>query len=146
MNKTLLVIFFGLNLYANDIHCQMVESELLVKVAFASAPKSSRSEKRGFFVADKKGIQLFNPLLYLSGGMMYAYQNVISPMLVGECQFQISCSEYAKRKLESQGVLAGVYYGAYRLNTCHPKAFDSKTPYLRNESTGKLITDERTKR
>lgn len=54
------------------------------------------------------------------------YQKIISPAihnLLGirnACRFEVSCSEYAKTKIEQKGVFKGGYYSLLRLIKCQP--------------------------
>ncbi len=54
------------------------------------------------------------------------YQKIISPILHQAlgiqqgCRFNISCSQYAKNKIEEEGLLKGLQLSFARLLTCQP--------------------------
>lgn len=61
-------------------------------------------------------------ILYLIG----LYQILISPLLKqitgGGCRFSISCSEYTKQSIQSQGIIKGMINGFLRFLHCQPFA------------------------
>ncbi len=60
----------------------------------------------------------WNPLSYVSTGLMFAYQRVISHQLQAECTYKISCSQYAKLSIERFGLVKGSLVGFYQLQSC----------------------------
>lgn len=48
------------------------------------------------------------------------YQFVFRPLLGQRCRFYPSCSEYAIKALQTQGVLRGSWLTIKRLCRCHP--------------------------
>ena len=54
------------------------------------------------------------------------YQKAISPALHSllgtnnACRFSVTCSEYAKNKIEKEGVIKGSYYSLLRILKCQP--------------------------
>ena len=56
------------------------------------------------------------PLLLLIRG----YQLIISPLLVSNCRFMPTCSEYAMESLRSHGLIKGSYLTIKRIGKCHP--------------------------
>ena len=54
------------------------------------------------------------------------YQKIISPLLhqlVGQkklCRYEISCSEFAKHAIKTQGVIAGSKSAVLRVISCQP--------------------------
>lgn len=54
------------------------------------------------------------------------YQLLISPLLhtafggFSGCRYEISCSEYAVRSLQSLGIVHGAIASAKRIASCHP--------------------------
>lgn len=60
-------------------------------------------------------------ILYLS-----FYQKVISPALHNllginnACRFSVTCSEYAKQKIEKEGIIRGGIHSITRLLKCQP--------------------------
>ena len=56
------------------------------------------------------------PLLIL----IRAYQLIISPILVSNCRFTPTCSEYAMESLKSHGLIKGLFLTIKRIGKCHP--------------------------
>jgi putative membrane protein insertion efficiency factor len=48
------------------------------------------------------------------------YQAAVSPLTPGACRFTPTCSEYARRSLETHGALRGGWLAVRRLLRCHP--------------------------
>ena len=52
--------------------------------------------------------------------LIRAYQFAVRPLLVGECRFMPSCSEYAAEAVSRHGPWRGAWLSAKRLSRCHP--------------------------
>jgi putative membrane protein insertion efficiency factor len=52
--------------------------------------------------------------------LIRAYQFAVRPLLVGECRFKPSCSEYAAEAISRHGPWRGAWLTAKRLSRCHP--------------------------
>ena len=57
-----------------------------------------------------------SPLILLIRG----YQIFISPLLVSNCRFMPTCSEYAIGSLKAHGVINGTFLTVKRIGKCHP--------------------------
>jgi hypothetical protein len=53
-------------------------------------------------------------------GIIWLYQQVLSPHAAGSCRFVPSCSHYASEAVHKHGVLRGVWLAARRLARCNP--------------------------
>ena len=85
-------------------------------------------------------IQRVNPLWYLSGALLYAYQNVLSEQIQADCNYQLSCSGYTKKCIEQHGLFLGILLGADQLNACQPNVYlDYETESV--NGLGKIIND-----
>jgi len=52
--------------------------------------------------------------------LLRGYQAVLSPLLIGNCKFCPSCSEYCIQAVREWGVIRGGWLGLRRLLRCHP--------------------------
>jgi putative membrane protein insertion efficiency factor len=52
--------------------------------------------------------------------LVRAYQLTLSPLFMGSCRFEPSCSRYAMTALEQHGLLKGAWLAVRRLSRCHP--------------------------
>lgn len=68
------------------------------------------------FIDTKKS--KFNPLIYLSGSLLYSYQNLISEQIQANCNYKISCSENMKQQIKNKGILLGIFNGLNQLANC----------------------------
>ncbi|MCX6181139.1 MAG: membrane protein insertion efficiency factor YidD [Bacteroidetes bacterium] len=59
-----------------------------------------------------------NPMSYLSAGLLFFYQRVLSEQIQANCVYHISCSEYTKKQIEKRGLIIGILKGCNQLNNC----------------------------
>lgn len=71
-----------------------------------------------------------NPIKLLFSGLMYAYQNVFSEQISATCTYEISCSEYTKLCIETNGLFLGSIQGFHQLMHCTSGAIDEAKPYM----------------
>lgn len=64
------------------------------------------------------GIQKANPFIYLSAGMLFFYQRMISEQIQAECNYNLSCSSYMKLSIARHGFLKGSLQGMDQWNSC----------------------------
>ncbi|WP_210128069.1 membrane protein insertion efficiency factor YidD [Staphylococcus sp. GDX8P114P-2] len=53
-------------------------------------------------------------------GVIYLYQNFISPLTPPTCRFYPTCSAYTKEAVEVYGAFKGSWLGIKRILKCHP--------------------------
>ncbi len=53
-------------------------------------------------------------------GLIWLYQNAVSPYFPSSCRFTPTCSQYAKEALLKHGLPKGLYLTLNRLRRCHP--------------------------
>lgn len=53
-------------------------------------------------------------------GLIWFYQQVLSPHAAGACRFEPSCSHYAGEAVRKHGAARGLWLTARRLLRCHP--------------------------
>ncbi len=53
-------------------------------------------------------------------GLIWLYQNTLSPALPKSCRYEPTCSRYAYTALERYGVFKGTWLAAVRLARCQP--------------------------
>ena len=82
-------------------------------------------------VSDKKTIRPFiysktsspvvkyNPVNLAFGGLLFIYQNALSPQFSANCLYNPSCSEFSKQSIREYGLLKGVFLSADRLMRCN---------------------------
>lgn len=92
-------------------------STILVENNFSEF-KINEAKKRTFLKQKKTILTKINPLHYISGGLLYFYQNIISEQIQANCQYQISCSENMKKEISKKGLLIGVLNGLDQLGNC----------------------------
>ena len=81
----------------------------------------------------KKFLVRYNPITYMAGGMLYAYQKVISAQLSTHCPYEHSCSQFSKMAIKEYGILKGVALSADRLTRCTQFTVSDITPLNFNE-------------
>ncbi|MFO8053582.1 MAG: membrane protein insertion efficiency factor YidD [Bacteroidales bacterium] len=61
----------------------------------------------------------YNPMVWVLGGGMYIYQNVISPQLSASCYYEPSCSSFSRALIAEYGLVKGVFLTADRVSRCN---------------------------
>lgn len=80
--------------------------------------ETPKKNKRSFLNPKKTLIAKINPLTYVSGGLLFLYQNIASEQIQASCQYQISCSENMKHEIKHKGVISGILSGINQLGNC----------------------------
>jgi putative component of membrane protein insertase Oxa1/YidC/SpoIIIJ protein YidD len=106
----------------NKIHVQILKS-------YFQEPNSGIQKKRAMM--QKKGTS--NAWYFLSGAMIYFYQNYISEQIQATCTYQISCSEYIKLCIQEYGFFHGTLAGLNQYMKCSPNNFKNHLAYRLNE-------------
>jgi len=114
--KTLLTIFIMLT---SSFYGQQKESidEHVTTQLFGDF-NIPQKQKRPFLKPHASLAVRLNPLTYLSGGLLYVYQNVISEHIQADCQYHISCSENMKQSIKKKGLFVGILNGLNQLSNC----------------------------
>jgi putative membrane protein insertion efficiency factor len=56
----------------------------------------------------------------LALALVRTYQLVLSPILVGSCRFEPTCSDYMADAIRQRGACHGIWLGLRRIGRCHP--------------------------
>jgi len=70
---------------------------------------------------NKSILYKINPVSYVSIGLMFGYQRLVSQQIGADCPYELSCSEHAKKAIERYGLLKGAVLGFYQLQSCTPR-------------------------
>ncbi|MCH8332010.1 MAG: membrane protein insertion efficiency factor YidD [Bacteroidetes bacterium] len=71
---------------------------------------------------------------YTLGGLMFLYQNLVSPQMSSGCQYQLSCSNFSKQAIHEFGWLKGVMLSADRLMRCNSMSLSEHPQHLKTSS------------
>jgi putative component of membrane protein insertase Oxa1/YidC/SpoIIIJ protein YidD len=114
--KTLLTMFIILT---SSYYGQQKESidEHVISQLFGDF-NIPQKQKRPFLKPHASAAIKLNPFTYLSGGLLYVYQNVISEHIQADCQYHISCSENMKQSIKKRGLFVGILNGLHQLSNC----------------------------
>ena len=91
----------------------------LLDVVFAPFQFHPIPERNILYLKNRSTIAKFNPLLYVSAGMLFFYQRIVSEQIQAECTYEISCSDYTKFSIERHG-FKGFLSGINQWNNCFP--------------------------
>ncbi len=112
----------------------------LVNKAFENY-KAPEVEKRKFLsLKGKSIIAKVNPLTYVAGSLMFVYQRLLSEQIQANCNYHLSCSNYAKFSMEQKGLLRGLLMGVDQLTNCFP-GIDGDYERCRIDHDGKIINN-----
>jgi len=65
-------------------------------------------------------IKIKNPFVLLLILPIKIYQYFISPLILNNCRFSPTCSNYCIKSLEKFGLIKGLFYSFLRITKCHP--------------------------
>ena len=75
-------------------------------------------EKRKILsLKNKHLITKLNPLTYISAGLLFFYQRIVSEQIQANCMYQTSCSNFTKFEIEKNG-FRGFLLGINQLDNC----------------------------
>lgn len=90
--------------------------------------------KKIFLKAHQSNLNHYNPLFYVSGGLLFFYQTIFSEQIQASCSYQMSCSENMKHQIKHKRLLKGILSGINQLSNC--------TNNAKNDYPSYKITDE----
>ncbi|HOW70220.1 MAG TPA: membrane protein insertion efficiency factor YidD [Phycisphaerae bacterium] len=59
-------------------------------------------------------------LIFLVECLICGYRVIVAPLLIGNCKFVPSCSEYCLQAVHTHGPWRGMWLAMKRLARCHP--------------------------
>jgi putative component of membrane protein insertase Oxa1/YidC/SpoIIIJ protein YidD len=121
----LFLLYFGFNLDAySQQNYPQVSSALLERFEY------KEPAKRPFMDMSKyRGIQKANPFIYLSAGMLFFYQRMVSEQIQAQCNYHYSCSSFMKMSISKHGFIKGSLQGMDQWNSCLPSVRLDHAPY-----------------
>jgi len=115
-------------------------TDIITKVIINNTFKEfeiSKKQKRPFLSPNASIATKLNPLTYISGGMLFLYQNIVSEQIQANCQYQISCSENMKKSIKRKGLFLGILSGLNQLGNCSGSILKDY-PVYKITRTGKI--------
>lgn len=140
MNRTLQVFLLFASMALSQNLLAQTLSEQCLQRSFSAYSYALPQPRKMMQLKQLKRWQKWNPLVYISAGAMFFYQRAISPQMSTSCRFQESCSAYAKRMVEEQGLGRGVLLGAWRWQSCNGEVNDDYSRFLVESSNGRIQT------
>jgi putative component of membrane protein insertase Oxa1/YidC/SpoIIIJ protein YidD len=103
--------------YQTDAHSDLLT--LLDANSLTSTALPEKKYKASFGLIGKTWLSRYNPLSLALSTTMFAYQRVLSPQIVADCPYQVSCSNFSKQSLARFGLVKGLALSADRLTRCN---------------------------
>ena len=128
-----IILFLTTQLFSQK---QVDISTIIIENNFSEFQMST-AKKRTFLKQKNSLYTKINPLHYISGGLLYFYQNILSEQIQANCQYQISCSENMKKEIATKGLLIGVLSGLDQLENCSGSIINDY-PYYKITKEGKI--------
>ena len=125
-------------MFTTDVKAQKISSDSLLVSSFSEYRYKKVSPRSLMSFKNRSLWYKINPISYASIGLMLGYQRFLSQQLGSQCAFEISCSEHAKKAIERYGLLKGLMFGFYQLQSCTPKTgYDFQSHAINKE--GEII-------
>jgi len=80
---------------------------------------SNKRVVRFLLTKNKSVIARYNPVSLGFGGMMFVYQQFLSPQFASDCPYDNSCSNFSKLAIQRFGLFKGIALSADRLTRCN---------------------------
>jgi len=123
-----ILLVLGMSFYA-DIHAQSNPAfQQQVGSLYFQAQRNGLQKKRDF-LSDS---QSHSVLHWVSGGMIYFYQNVLSEQIQADCTYETTCSEYLKQCISTYGFWKGTMAGLNQYMKCSPNNAHNHLAYKLN--------------
>jgi len=110
------MIFLGLYSYSQnklESDIQMIE-----KIRISQIP-NQKSTRPFIYSENTPAIKKYNPVNVAFGGLLFFYQNALSPQFSANCLYHPSCSEFSKQSITEYGLLKGIFLSADRVMRCN---------------------------
>jgi putative component of membrane protein insertase Oxa1/YidC/SpoIIIJ protein YidD len=130
LNK-IIIVFFLISSFQGNSQDEVLQKSIIYSTLNLKTNESSQSQKTYLSTNNKK--QVFNPLRYIAGGLLYTYQHVFSEQISANCKYHVSCSEATKRYIEKKGLIFGTLLGLHQLSNCTKNAHYDFSEYLIDE-------------
>lgn len=127
-------LFYNLSVYAqlSKEQVQLIKNNDFNDHAFDPRKPKFLSSDKGFLIK-------YNPINLTLGGLLYFYQKIISPQLLSNCPYEISCSAFSKVSIQEFGFIKGVSLTADRLTRCTQFTMMDILPSQINDANGRII-------
>ena len=138
--KLCLFIFWScliFNGYSQDDSKHRI-SEIIVNTTFENEYYNFPKKRIYLSFKGKNKFQIINPINYISSGLLFFYQRIISEQISADCMYETSCSQHAKQCMHKYGLIKGVLLGTDQLTNCFPSIVYDYPPHMIN-SNGKII-------
>lgn len=138
MRKITFLLFF--NSFIFVLSAQQ-DSIIKTKIANCVLQTDPINKKHISFFSVKNKFSKYNPLIYLSGGLLFIYQKIFSEQIQANCAYEVSCSEFTKKCVQKYGLVLGAFKGFNQLSECDVRAkYDHEEFFINNE--GKIKNNE----
>jgi putative membrane protein insertion efficiency factor len=143
MNKAkfLIIATFATLLYSGLLAQDNIDKALLLSPSVKDTAITYERKVNFGLAKDRSLIVQYNPLTLSLSGLMYAYQQWISPQVSSDCLFKPSCSEYSKLLFKEYGLFGGIITTADRLMRCDRISATTIDPISVDENDGKVHED-----
>lgn len=123
-----ILLVLGMSFYA-DIHAQSNPAfQQQVGSMYFQAQRNGLQKKRDFL----SNSQSHSVVHWVSGGMIYFYQNILSEQIQADCTYETTCSEYLKQCISTYGFWKGTMAGLNQYMKCGPNNAHNHLAYKLN--------------
>jgi putative component of membrane protein insertase Oxa1/YidC/SpoIIIJ protein YidD len=112
-------IFLLLLVGSLSLHSQSKDDWELIKNKDFDTNKYPQRHVTYLFKNSHNYLVKYNPLSLTLGGLMYFYQKILSPQIISQCPYELSCSNFSKAVIARYGIIKGMALTADRLMRCN---------------------------
>ena len=139
----LLVFFYSIQIQAQE---RTLDIQAIAEKDFSSEEityykKPKKNNTHTFHYPNKQLLIANNPVNLFFKGLMFLYQNALSPQISANCIYETTCSNFSKQSLHEFGLIKGVFLSADRLMRCNKSSEADASPYNYDLNSRKIIDE-----
>ena len=122
ISKYIVIFLFPLNCISQSLQVDLSLIENTAEKPQSNYYDQSKGNNNDFLNTKRSILIRYNPLTLILKSSMFFYQHSISPQLISNCQYELTCSNFSKKVIFEYGFIKGIFLTADRLMRDSPSS------------------------